>query len=283
MNSKEAIRIAKEVANELKKAKFTESMYIIGSLSTGHYDKYGDIDTVITTNKKVYAKEIFPVIKKIITDNDKIIYDTDVKEFPYRIDLKIKGVKIMLFFILEDWILADITNYAKIKKHEYTKQANYIRTKRSIILFDKKNKLRNIVSKISELSLEMKKYILHERMHKLNYYLFLEDGAINTERKRKNIIEANFIIGDIINNIYECIYALNGKIMTDRKWAPQEISKFKKKPKNTIKKLEIISKSNNSKKELVKKISELRKITKELKICVEKEKIKDLPELKVPK
>ncbi len=278
MNSKEAIKIAKEVAKELKKAEFTESMYIIGSLSTGHFDKYADVDIIITTNKKVYSKDVLPIINNFVT---KEVYQDD--RFPYRIDAEIKGLKIMLFFLLEGWVLPGIKQNKKAGEHEYNKHKDLIRLKKAIILFDKKGKFRNLLKDVPEIPHHIKKFTLHERIHKLNYYLFLDDGAINTARKRKNHFEVQASIIDVIQNIYECIYALNGKTKVDRKWALADIKKFKKKPKNVEKRLGDILKKGNSKKELDKKIDILRKLAKKLKLLIEKEGIKNLPDLRVPK
>ena len=278
MNSKEAIKIAKEVAKELKKAKFTESMYIIGSLSTGHFDKYADVDIIITTNKKVYSKDVLPIIGNFVT---KEVYQDD--RFPYRIDAEIKGLKIMLFFLLEEWVLPGIRQNKKAGEHEYNKHKDLIRLKKAIILFDKKSKFRNLLKDVPEIPLHIKKFTLHERIHKLNYYLFLEGGAINTARKRKNHFEVQASIIDVIQNVYECIYAINGKTKVDRKWALADIKRFKKKPGNFGKRLENVYKKGNSEKELDKKIDILRKLAKELKPFIEKEGIKNLPDLKVPK
>ncbi len=278
MNSKEAIKIAKEVARELKKANFTESMYIIGSLSTGHFDKYADVDIIITTNKKVYSKDVFPIVKNFMTEK---VYEDN--KFPYRIDAEIKKLKIMLFFILEEWVLPGIKQNKKAGEHEYSKHKDLIRLKKAIILFDKKSKFRNLLKNVPEIPFHIKKYTLHERIHKLNYYLFLDNGAINTARKRKNYFEVQASIIDVIQNIYECIYAINGKTKVDRKWAIEDIKKFKKKPRGIEKRLNVISQKGNSKKELDEKINILRKIAKELKPFIEKEGIKDLPDLKVPK
>ena len=100
--------------------------------------------------------------------------------------------------------------------------------------------------------------------------------------KRKNHFEVQASIIDVIQNIYECIYALNGKTKVDKKWALADIKKFKKKPSRVEKRLEDILKKGNSEKELDKKINILRKIAKELKPFIEKEGIKNLPDLKVP-
>jgi len=278
MNSKEAIKIVKEVAKELKKANFTESMYVIGSLSTGHFDKYADVDIIITTNKKVYSKDVLPIINNFET---KEVYQDD--RFPYRIDTEIKGLKIMLFFLLEEWVLPGIKQNKNAGEHEYNKHKDLIRLKKAIILFDKKGKFGNLLKNVPEIPLHIKRFTLHERIHKLNYYLFLEGGAINTARKRKNNFEVQASIIDVIQNMYECIYAINGKTKVDRKWAIADIKRFKKKPENFGKRLEYVHKKGNSKKELDKKIDILRKLAKDLKPFIEKEGIKNLPDLKVPK
>ena len=278
MDSKEAIKIVREVAKELKKASFTESMYVIGSLSTGHFDKYADIDIIITTNKKVYSKDVLPVVKNFV---GKEVYQDD--RFPYRIDAEIKGLKVMLFFLLEEWVLSGIKQNKKAGEHEYDKHKDLIRLKKAIVLFDKKGKFRKLLKDVAEIPLHIKKFTLHERIHKLNYYLFLDGGAINTARKRKNYFEVQASIIDVIQKIYECVYAINGRTKVDRKWALADIKKFKKKPINLEKKLGEVLKKGNSKKELDKKIDILRKLAKELKPFIKKEEIKNLPDLKVPK
>lgn len=275
--AQKAKKIIRKIAKSLEKAEFTESMVVIGSLCTSHFDKYSDIDTVITTNKEISSKEVLPLIS-----NFKYKQITLDEKFPYRIDIEIEDIEIMLFFLLNRWIVSDfLDKYNKLKEHEIDKQANFIRWKRAIILFDKKKQIKKNTKKIVELPKKMKEFIIHERLHKLNYYLFLSDGAINIERKRKNYLEVQNLLADIVKMMYEIVYALNNRIVIERKWAPKESTKFKKKPKNFPNKLIKIGKLGNTSKEINKKINLLRNETKEINVLAKKEGIKDLPELKL--
>ena len=272
------LEIVNKLGNIFKKSNFTKRMYCIGSFSTGHFDKYADLDIVITTNRNVGSKDILPLITEHMSEQDQNKCNS-TKPNIYRIDPKINGIKVMLFFILDKLIISNLKSYNKVKEHEIDKQRDSIRTKKAIVVFDKDNTLRKFKKKTPVYPNGMKKFILHERISKLDYILFLEGGAINVERKRGHILETNFLLSDTVYQIFEIIYALNNQILIDRKWAIQEISKFKKKPRGFSAKLIKIYNLGNSDKGLNLKIKILREITKNLKKLIEKENVKNLPNL----
>lgn len=272
-----AEKIIKKIGGILNKVNFIESMFVTGSFSTNHFDKYSDIDITLTTNKKIKAKDIWPYIKEFVK-KENIIYENESSS--YRIDSYIGGVSVMLNFRQAKKVLSEFGDINKITQYEIEKQRRFMVFKKAKIIFDKKGRLKKIKNKIKIYPSQMRNFILHERIHKLNYYLFLDDGAINVEINRGNILEANHLILEVIHKIYEIIYALNNTFLTDRKWALDEIKYFKTKPKNISKRLTKISDLNNTKRNFKTKIHLLKELSKDLNNLIKKTGIKNLPALK---
>ena len=168
MKREGALKIIRKLTNELKKINFIEAIYGIGSISNDNFDKYSDVDLIVLVNKKINDKDILPHLK-----NYKILHTN--KEFPYRVDFSIGELKIMLFCGLYDWTIKEIIKKSnQIKIYDVESQTNLIMMKRSIIFLDKRNLLKKFQKKIPEYQKGMRKFIMKERMEKLNYYLFIK-------------------------------------------------------------------------------------------------------------
>lgn len=277
----EAKEALEEIVKILKKEDFVECISVIGSFSTEHFDEYSDIDTIIFTNKVVRINEVKNALRNIISEKD-ILFEYKSKS-SYHLDVYIGGIKIMLFFRQKGKIFSELKKHNKISKYDFYKQKDIMIFKKSNVLYDKTGSFKRLLKNIKTYPEGMKEFLLFERCHKLNYYLFIEGGEINILRKREQFIEASNSITDVVFKMYEIIYALNNEFLTDRKWALKEIESFEKKPKMFVRNLKKIYSLSNSKKNFDKKIEILRKISIKLNELTKKEGVKDLPEMKLTK
>jgi predicted nucleotidyltransferase len=267
----------RNITKALKKDKNILGFWIGGSYAKGNFDKFSDVDTTIALDKKILLKDMLPKFKDLISEEEYKHYQKVANgEFPYRIDPKINGVKFTFFFSEYSWYVNQLNESNNITVYSLDKHLFNVNLKRSKIKFDKPKVLSKKLRKIKDYPKNLRDEFLSERLHKLNYLLFLDGGAIQISNKRKNLVECNFLINEAIINMLEVVYALNNKFLIDRKWVHKELPKLRKQPKSFFKKISKITLEEN----LEKKIKMARKVFLDLMKLTNSEEVKNLPDIK---
>ncbi len=238
MKIKEAQNISRDFANKLRELKEVKSISIYGSIAQGIFDKYSDVDIICfcdkIPNNKTRVKKILEL--KGVTERKKNWHLQDpflYKGVPITVEYEtLKDIQKYFKYILRKGKLDKSEESAKIRSHIIN----------SIILYDRGNIIKKIKDKIDyflkKLPNSSVRYFNYIKYH--FWKIESNRSPIFMAVKRKNILLANQIINRTIEGIISCVYMLNEEYYYDPKWINYEIKKFKKKPKNFLKKINTI-------------------------------------------
>ncbi|MBU3897235.1 MAG: hypothetical protein KJ697_04910, partial [Nanoarchaeota archaeon] len=97
---------------------------------------------------------------------------------------------------------------------------------------------------------------------------FTKGTEVSITLKRGGYIWINSMINSKLNDYLDCLYTTNGRFFHagEPKWASKQISVFKYKPKNCVKRLEQISLLGNNPKDLKKKLNIFKSLVKDTKV-----------------
>jgi len=235
MKIKKVISISKEFADKLKELEEVKSITIYGSVAKGIFDKYSDVDIICFCDKIPDEEKR---VKKILELGE---IEKRKRDWHLHDPFLYKGIHVIIEYenfgdtqkwfdyIREKGRLDKNEESAKIRSHVIN----------SIILYDEGNFIKTMKKKlipfINQLPESSKKYFNWIKYHywKIESIRFPILMAI----RRKNIILANQIIDKTLEGIIACVYMANKEYYYEPKWINHEIKKFKKKPRNFLKKV----------------------------------------------
>ncbi|MFA5333307.1 MAG: hypothetical protein WC376_02320 [Candidatus Nanoarchaeia archaeon] len=244
------IGFGKEFSKKLQKSAKIDAMQVHGSLMQGFSDNYSDVDTMIYCNSKLTIQEVKKLLKGL--EYFEIVCNSN---WPIRLDVKYKGVKIMLLFVETKWMMHDLKNYIHILPMDYYMQRSaYVFLGNSKYYFDKLGVFKKSQKEIKKSILEKFKMNSYSLMKDLEYNFFLEKGAINIEILRNNDLFVSNIFSESLVSIYSILFALNNTFLMNKKWVYKYLPNFKVKPKLCLERLVEMAKIGNDKKTIDKKI-----------------------------
>ena len=262
----------KELVNVLKRLKGVKAIAVHGALGQGFGDKYSDIDLTILCDKVPSIKERKEVfmnsnltyrnshdVKKIELYEDGLSYKKIPIGLSYKpvsyLDKKIKRIKEIGHLTKDDSIFIA---WIYLTREIYDPKKIFLRYKRILNNYVK-NQRKIINLYWHHLQGLFKKGLPHG------------SAGIETAIARKSSIWINKLFNLLIDKYLFVLYAINNTYYYEwnQKWTFNQIPKFKKKPKNCLKKLEKISILGNKSNEIKLKIKLLKELIKDTEKFVE--------------
>lgn len=235
VKKEELIKVAKVYADRLKKHPKVDLIFIHGSIPENVFDEHSDIDLQIYT-KKLTSNDV----KKLF---ELVGLDLDYKKFKppfFRFVVKEKGREISMNFAPFDLYKWPMKNDNLNPFVDETLQKNILSYVINIIVLFDRNKLISRYKQLKELPKNFQKHYLTYTFNKLLYYFGKEAKSFELNQKRNNKLAMIRAFENSNERILKVLYALNNKFLLNEKWVTKYIGKFPVKPKNCLKRLEVM-------------------------------------------
>lgn len=224
---------AKIIANNLKSLKNVKGISLYGSVGSGYIDKYSDIDIIAFCNKLPDIKKRKKILDKFT--NDIMMNGGEWSQF------RINGIEAVIHYKKISDVKRILRIFFSKKSVGYQKDINTLIYSTKIV-YDPGGLLKKWKKRVEKYPQWLKKRVINQIRFAGGIFEEVFKSLV-----RNNKVWLDYSINYRIDyGIIQVLYALNEKYFSISKWFYKDIKKFKKLPKNCLKRIKKIYSLNNS-------------------------------------